>query len=152
MLTMFAEDINAVHIIIWVVIFIAMLAIEFSTMELVSIWFAVAAIPALILAALSVGIWYQILAYAVVAAVAFMFSKFFIRKRLKVNPSATNADSLIGTDILIISKVTPTENGEGKVRDVVWTVASNDFIASGEFAIVKEIKGNKLIVIKKESK
>ena len=144
--------INAIHIIVWVVVFIIMLIIEFSTMELVSIWFAIPAIPAIILAALSVDIWYQILAYAVIAAIAFVISKLFIKKKIKINLSATNADSLIGNDILIISEVTPIQCGEGKVRDIVWTVASNDYIAKGEFAIVKEIKGNKLIVIKKEKK
>lgn len=143
-------DADIMLIIVWVVIFIAAIAIEFSTMELVSIWFAVSAIPALVLAAFGVSIWYQVLAFALVAAIAFVISKLFIGKRIKVNPSATNADSLIGNEILIISDVTPTQNGEGKVRDVVWTVASKDCIAKGEFAIVKEIKGNKLIVIKKE--
>lgn len=143
-------DADVTLIIIWVVIFIAAIAIEFSTMDLVSIWFAISAVPALVLAAFGVSVWYQLLAFAVVSAITFTISKLFISKKIKVNPSATNADSLIGNEILIISDVTPTQNGEGKVRDVVWTVASKDFIAKGEFAIVKEIKGNRLIVIKKE--
>ena len=144
-------NINVAYVIIWVVVFIAAIVIEFSTMELVSIWFAISAIPSLIMAAFGVNIWYQVLAFAVMSAIAFVITKLFIKKKIKVNPSATNADSLIGNDILIISDVTPTQNGEGKVRDIVWTVTSKDFIAKGEFAIVKEIKGNKLIVIKKEN-
>ncbi|MCH5171611.1 MAG: NfeD family protein [Erysipelotrichales bacterium] len=151
MLTMLA-NINVIGVIVWVVVFVAAVVIEFSTMELVSIWFAISAIPSLIMAAFGVNIWYQILVFAVMSAIAFVITKLFIKKKIKVNPSATNADSLIGNEILIINDVTPTQNGEGKVRDIVWTVTSKDFIAKGEFAIVKEIKGNRLIVIKKEIK
>lgn len=151
MLTVFT-DLNILHIVIWVVVFILAIAIEVSTMELVSVWFSIAAIPALILAAFGIGIWYQLLAFAIVSLVAFVISQLFIKKRLKVNSSATNADSLIGNEILIIDDVTPTNYGAGKVRDVVWTVASECVIKSGEYAIVKEIKGNKLIVIAKEKK
>ncbi len=147
---MFLTDVNATYIIIWVIVFIAAIVIEFSTMDLVSIWFAISAIPALIMAAFGISIWYQILAFAVVAAIAFIISKLLIKDKIKVNRSATNVDALIGSEILIVSDVSPNQNGEGKVRDVVWTVASKDFIEKGNFAIVKEIKGNKLIVKKKE--
>ena len=147
---MFLTDVNATYIIIWVIVFIAAIVIEFSTMDLVSIWFAISAIPALIMAAFGISIWYQILAFAVVAAIAFIISKLLIKDKIKVNRGATNVDALIGSEILIVSDVSPNQNGEGKVRDVVWTVASKDFIEKGNFAIVKEIKGNKLIVKKKE--
>ncbi|MDD7382645.1 MAG: hypothetical protein PUG37_07730 [Bacillales bacterium] len=42
--------------------------------------------------------------------------------------------------------------GEGKIRDVVWSIIVDDdiIIKEGEFALVKDIRGNKLVVSRKE--
>lgn len=147
-----AEGINALHLTVWILVFIIAIVVEISTQELVSIWFSVGAIPAIILAAFGLSFWWQLGTFAVVSAIAFVLSQIFLKKRIKINSSATNADSLVGNEILVISRVTPTSIGEGKVRDVVWTIASDETIEKDEFAIVKEIKGNKLIVMSKEKK
>lgn len=147
-----AEGINALHLIVWILVFIIAIVVEISTQELVSVWFSVGAIPAIILAAFGLSFWWQLGTFAVVSAIAFVLSQIFLKKKIKINSSATNADSLVGNEILVISRVTPTSIGEGKVRDVVWTIASDETIEKDEFAIVKEIKGNKLIVMSKEKK
>lgn len=147
-----AEGINALHLTAWILVFIIAIVVEISTQELVSIWFSVGAIPAIILAAFGLSFWWQLGTFAVVSAIAFVLSQIFLKKRIKINSSATNADSLVGNEILVISRVTPTSIGEGRVRDVVWTIASDETIEKDEFAIVKEIKGNKLIVMSKEKK
>lgn len=147
-----AEGINALHLTVWILVFIIAIVVEISTQELVSIWFSVGAIPAIILAAFGLSFWWQLCTFAVVSAIAFVLSQIFLKKRIKINSSATNADSLVGNEILVISRVTPTSIGEGRVRDVVWTIASDETIEKDEFAIVKEIKGNKLIVMSKEKK
>lgn len=147
-----AEGINALHLTVWILVFIIAIVVEISTQELVSIWFSVGAIPAIILAAFGLSFWWQLGTFAVVSAIAFVLSQIFLKKKIKINSSATNADSLVGNEILVISRVTPTSIGEGKVRDVVWTIASDETIEKDEFAIVKEIKGNKLIVMSKEKK
>lgn len=147
-----AEGINALHLTIWILVFIIAIVVEISTQELVSVWFSVGAIPAIILAAFGLSFWWQLGTFAVVSAIAFVLSQIFLKKKIKINSSATNADSLVGNEILVVSRVTPTSIGEGKVRDVVWTIASDETIEKDEFAIVKEIKGNKLIVMSKEKK
>lgn len=147
-----AEGINALHLTVWILVFIIAIVVEISTQELVSIWFSVGAIPAIILAAFGLSFWWQLGTFAVVSAIAFVLSQIFLKKKIKINSSATNADSLVGNEILVVSRVTPTSIGEGKVRDVVWTIASDETIEKDEFAIVKEIKGNKLIVMSKEKK
>ncbi len=147
-----AEGINALHLTVWILVFIIAIVVEISTQELVSIWFSVGAIPAIILAAFGLSFWWQLGTFAVVSAIAFVLSQIFLKKKIKINSSATNADSLVGNEILVVSRVTPTSIGEGRVRDVVWTIASDETIEKDEFAIVKEIKGNKLIVMSKEKK
>lgn len=143
-------DINDTFIIIWVVVFVLAIIIEFSTQELVSIWFALAALPSLILAACGIEFYWQIVAFAGVSLLAFIFSQLFLRNKIKVRSSATNADSLIGGEVFVVTTVKPDEPGEGKVRDVIWTIVSDEEISKGEFALIKEIRGNKLIVKKKE--
>ncbi len=147
-----AEGINALHLTVWILVFIIAIVVEISTQELVSVWFSVGAIPAIILAAFGLSFWWQLGTFAVVSAIAFVLSQIFLKKKIKINSSATNADSLVGNEILVVSRVTPTSIGEGRVRDVVWTIASDETIEKDEFAIVKEIKGNKLIVMSKEKK
>lgn len=143
---------NIVPMIIWIGIFIIALIIEIATQELVSLWFSFGAIPPLIMAAFNVDVSYQIVVYAVVSAILFVLSEFLIKKHFKPRDSATNADSLIGKEILILKSVKPMHNGEGKVRDVIWTIKSNDEINEGQYAIIKEIKGNTLIVAEKGDK
>ena len=73
-----------------------------------------------------------------------VFSKFFPKKEHR-----TNYDAMIGEEVLITERVEKDVFGAGKYRDVIWTVCSDDTIEVGEHAIVREIKGNKLIVVKK---
>ena len=59
---------------------------------------------------------------------------------------------MIGEKILITKDVSKETIGEGKIRDVVWSIIVEDdiIIKEGEFAIVKDIRGNKLVVSRKE--
>ncbi len=145
-------DQSIMLMVIWILIFLIALAIEIATQELVSIWFSLGAIVPLILAAFNISYIWQILVYAIVSAILFILSEKLIKKKIKPHKNATNADSLIGNEIKVIKEVGPNQNGEGKIRDIIWTIKSDDIIKEDEFAIVKEIKGNSLIVVKKEDK
>ena len=59
---------------------------------------------------------------------------------------------MIGERILITKEVSKEAMGEGKIRDVVWSIIVDDdiIIKEGEFALVKDIRGNKLVVSRKE--
>ena len=145
-------DQSIMLMVIWILIFLIALAIEIATQELVSIWFALAALPALIFAACGIEFYWQIVVFAGVSLVTFILSQIFLKDKIKVRSSATNADSLIGSEILVSKAVSPNEPGEGKVRDVTWTIISDEEILKDEMAVIKEIKGNKLVVKKKEGK
>ena len=145
-------DQSIMLMVIWILIFLIALAIEIATQELVSIWFSLSSIVPLILAAFNISYIWQILVYAIVSAILFILSEKIINKKIKPHKNATNADSLIGNEIRVLKDVSPDQNGEGKIRDIIWTIKSNDIIKEGEFAVVKEIKGNSLIVVKKEDK
>ena len=134
----------------WLIVFILALGVELATEQLVSVWFCGGAVVSGILAACKVNYIIQIIVFVAVSVVLLIFAKTTFGKKLfKSRNQKTNYDALIGEEILITEKVSPKAYGAGKVRDVVWTVVCDSEIEAGEFAVVKEISGNKLIVEKK---
>ena len=153
MLNILAESIldnQMFWVILWIALFIVALIMELATEQLVSVWFCGGAVVAGILAACKVNYIIQIIVFVVLSAVLLVVAKTtFGKKLLRSRNQKTNYDAILGEEILITEKVTPKAYGAGKVRDVVWTVVSDSEIEAGEFAVVKEIRGNKLIVEKK---
>ena len=139
-------------IVLWIAIFLIALCIELSTSQLVSVWFCGGALVSLVLAIIGIPVLYQILVWVLVSAILLILSKFVFKKKLDVADTKTNADSMIGEKILITKDVSKETIGEGKIRDVVWSIIVEDdiIIKEGEFAIVKDIRGNKLVVSRKE--
>ena len=148
---LFFMENNIYAIIVWLAIFLITIGIEFGTAELVSIWFSGAAFIALLLACFNVNWIVQVVVFVITAILLLVLSRPLLKKRLSTPEIATNADSLIDNEILITKKVSRETPGEGKIRDVVWTCKTDDEvpIESGAFAIIKELRGNALIVRKK---
>lgn len=145
-------DSNITWIVFWTIIFIVTLLVEISTTQLVSIWFSGASIISFILALCSVPYWIQIVVFVVSSALLLFLSKFLFKdKILKFKKSPTNADTLIGQEIKLTKGVSLLEYGEARIRDVIWTIAVDDNVQfkKDEIVVIKEIKGNKLIVTKK---
>jgi membrane protein implicated in regulation of membrane protease activity len=145
---------NITWIVIWASVFVIALVVEFSTDQLISIWFCGSSIVALILAIFNVYWWIQIIVFAVLSAILLVLSKFvFFKNRKKEETIPTNVDSLIGKEMTITKVVTKEKFGEGQIRDVVWSVSlsedESDPIQVGEKAIIKEIVGNHIVVTKK---
>lgn len=137
-------------IITWIVLLIAFLVIEFVTVGLATIWFAGGALVALILAALGVGIGWQIAAFFVVSFVLLFFTRPVVVKYIKPGKIKTNYESAIGKQVRIKEKVdniagTGTADLEGKE----WTARMEDdavTLDAGMLAEVVEISGVKLIL------
>lgn len=139
---------NIITILLWLAVFLITIAIEIGTSELVSIWFSGASIIALVLACFDIHWAIQIAVFLIVAVLLLVLTRPFLKSRLRTPNLATNADSMIGSEILITKTVSKSQDGEGKFRDVIWTCKTqeNDPIEKGSFAIIKELKGNHLIV------
>jgi len=142
-------------IVSWVVVFVAALVIEIAVPGLVSIWFSGGAVVSLILAIFSIDPIFQLLAFVVVSGVLLFLTKVIFKKSIGILPTTpTNADALIGSEILILSHVSKDYPGEGQIRDITWVVKTlgDETYEKGEFAIVKAINGNHLVIAKKEGK
>lgn len=143
-------DWNYFWIGLWIFIFVFALIIEFATPQLVSIWFSGASLISFILALFKVPWWIQLIVFIVTSIVLVAFSRKFVTKILQKD-IPTNSDALIGQEILVVTPVSKHQLGSGKIRDITWSLFTNDeTIEEGEYAIITSIEGNKLHVKRKE--
>lgn len=133
---------------IWLGIFVVALFLEFATSDMVSIWFALAAIPSFILALFEVHIVIQVVLFVVVAVLLLVLTRPVVMKYFKTNEIKTNVDSFIGAIGTVISQITPDAIGRVKVKNQEWSAISNVTIQVGEHVRILDIEGVKLIVEK----
>jgi membrane protein implicated in regulation of membrane protease activity len=146
-------DFQLIGIIGWVIVFFVAVIIESLEPQLVSVWFAGGALVALLFATLfQVDLVWQLLVFTLTSVVLLFLTRPFVRKVSTSPTVATNADALIGKEILIEKGFGPKQSGMGLQGDVHWKLIAKGDVSfkSGEFAIVQEINGNKLTVIKKK--
>ena len=138
---------------VWLIIAVVLGVVEAVTVSLISIWFAVGALSAIIPAYLGVPFWGQVLVFLFVSAISFAFTKRFFKDVVKVKKQPTNADSLIGTDGIVTSEINNLE-GAGKVyiSGLIWSARSEngESIPEGAVVTAKKIEGATLIVEMKE--
>ena len=80
----------------WIIVAVILAVVEAATAALVSVWFVLGAIAALIVAALKGGVWLQIAVFAAVSAAAMIVTKPLVNKYVNSRKKPTNADRLFG--------------------------------------------------------
>ncbi|MBE6631836.1 MAG: NfeD family protein [Ruminococcaceae bacterium] len=135
---------------IWLGILIIAFITELTTAALIAVWFMPGAVAALVLAALNLPIWVQVLVFLIISAVSLILSKTIFKKYIRKTPiSNTNSDALIGETGVVTEDIDNIEGrGLVKVKSQVWTARSEDptvKIASGSLVEIKSIEGVKLI-------
>ena len=83
-------------IVIWAVLVVVFLALEAGTVALVSIWFAVGALAALVAALLGAAMWLQVTIFLAVSVL--LLALLWKKVRAKAIGAKTNVDSVIGTE------------------------------------------------------
>ena len=142
--------------IIWLVIFVSMVVVESIGPNLVSIWFALGALIALIISFIpGVAWWVELIVFVVVSATTLLALRPVFKHLLKRNIFKSNVDSMQGKRGYVTEDITYLVPGAVKLGDVKWSAVPQDknttFI-KGEVVEVVTINGNKLIVKKVEEK
>lgn len=135
----------------WLVLTVVFIIVEAETMHLVSIWFALGAIAAMILSFfLPQQIYLQISVFIVVSVLVLLFFRGFAKKKLKVGSVKTNVSALIGRHVKVTQRIEPYNFGEVKVDGTLWTAVglNDEMIEAGEIVEIVEISGVKLVVKK----
>ncbi len=146
---MFLFDTGTLMLSIWFAVIIVAGVIEAMTMNLTSVWLAIAAFVTLIISVfLPEIVWLQITIFIVVSVALLLLIRPLTRKFIKRNAINTNADSLIGKVAVCTKPILDGERGEVRIEGKIWTAISNENIEEDEKVVVLAIKGVKLVVKK----
>ena len=99
---------------LWGGIFVAALVIEGLTLQLMSIWFSVGALAALISSFFDVPVAWQWVIFVAVSLILFLATRPLIRKWNHTPTIHTNADSVIGMEGIVKEEINTLE-GTGRV-------------------------------------
>ena len=137
-------------IVAWVIIFVITIIVELETMNLVSIWFSIGALAALICGIFFAHPLLQIIIFIVTAVIAIALTRPLAKKTTNRSIIRTNVDRYIGKIGIVTKEISPFEIGEVKVENTYWRAINkdNESINVGEFVIVDGIEGIKFIVSK----
>jgi len=100
---------------VWIVFIVAMMIIEASTTNLVSIWFAFGALGAILAKTLGGGVTTQICTFVLLSGASVAIAWPFIKKYHNGKKEATNADMLIGKIATVTEDIT-NDKFAGKVN------------------------------------
>ncbi len=135
-------------IIIWAIVAIIAIIVEFETTALTSIWFGIGAIGGIIAVLLELPEWSQFIIFVVISGICVIATRPFVKKISANQTIPTNVDKLIGMTAVVTKEILSGEKGEVKVEYKTWPAVSfKDKIYNvGEKVIIKEINGNKLVI------
>ena len=136
--------------IIWLVLLVTFLIVEAAcAFHLVSIWFAAGALCAMLTAFLGGAIWLQVSVFLLVSTTLLVLLWPLVRKVLNPSHTATNVDSVIGSEGLVTVAVENlTAAGQVKLGAMEWTARSTtgDPIPAETLVRVDRIEGVKVFV------
>lgn len=134
---------------VWFLLMLGFVIIESSTVTLVSVWFAVGSLAALILSLLHVELWIQVTVFLGVSCLLLAALRSFVKKYLAPKIVKTNIDSVIGTTGMVTQTIHNVKaEGQIKLGPMYWTArsVSNDPIPEGTLVRVVRIEGVKAFV------
>ena len=135
--------------ILWLVLLVAFLAAEAATVSMVSLWFAVSALVALLVALLGGPGWLQGTLFLAISAVLLALLRPIVRRYISPRITATNVDSVIGSTGLVTADIdNVSAAGQVKLGAMEWTARSTSGqpIPVGTLVKVDRIEGVKVFV------
>ncbi len=136
--------------ILWLILLVVLALIEIATLGLTTIWFAVGALVATIVAALGGPLWLQIALFLIASILVLIFLRPIAVKFFNKDREKTNVESLIGMHAVVVSEIdNQNEQGQAKLNGLDWMARSSDekiMIPVGTVVTVLEVQGVKLIV------
>ena len=135
--------------IVWLLLLVEFLAAEAATVSMVSLWFAVSALVALLVALLGGPGWLQGTLFLVISAVLLALLRPLVKRYVTPGITATNVDSVIGSTGLVTTAIDNVSAvGQVKLGAMEWTARSTSGqpIPVGTRVRVDKIEGVKVYV------
>ena len=134
---------------VWLGLIVAFIAVEAATVNLVSIWFIGGSVAGLVCAILGAPTLLQFAVFILVSALLLALLRPLLKKYLRVKPSRTNADRLLGQEALVTEDIDNLrETGAIRINGGLGTAKSVDDtqIPSGSRVVIARIEGAKVYV------
>lgn len=136
--------------IFWLAAAVVLGITEGITVTLTSIWFALGAVAAMIVALFGGLLWQQILVFAIVSLISLLALRPLAKTKLGGSiKTATNADRIIGREAVVTEAIDNlTGAGAVSVGGTIWTARSDSDapIAAGSRVTILRIEGVKVFV------
>ena len=131
---------------IWFALAVVFLLIEGNTVMLVSVWFAAGGLVAMLAALLGAPFWLLLILFLGISAGLLALLRPLVRKYLKPKITATNVDSVVGSQGYVTETVDNlAATGQVKLGAMPWTARSTDGtpIETGPLVRVDRVEGVK---------
>lgn len=136
--------------VIWLAAMIVFAVVEAVTVgALVSIWFALGSLAALIVSRFTDNFWVQLVVFLVVSCITFALVRPLVKRYINPRTQRTNADRLVGQEAIVTQTIDNLAGtGQASIAGQVWTARGEDNtpIEAGARVTVLRIEGVKLIV------
>lgn len=139
---------NVINI-IWAAAIVIFGIFEAVTAQLVSIWFVIGSVAALVSALLGASLTVQIIIFFAVSILALVITRPLVKKFIVPKKQRTNADRVLGQTGIVVEEVNNLKaTGQVKVDGKIWSAkaADNSLIACDNKVLIEQIQGVKLIV------
>ena len=131
---------------IWLGLVITLTLIEVLTTNLVTIWYIVSALIALVLSFFIDNYLIQFSVFVIIGTVLLFTTRDYLLKLLVKNKEKTNLDRVIGMTAIVTEEISKNNPGEVKVDGKKWTAVASKKIKVDSTVKVLEIDGVKLKV------
>jgi len=134
---------------IWLFIAISLAILEMTTTNLVSIWFIISSLVAMVTSLFVESITIQITIFVLLGLLLLILTKNAMKKLIP-EKEKTNIDRIIGMKGIVTEKITKKTPGEVKVDGKRWTATADETIPIDSTVKILEINSTKLKVKRME--
>lgn len=134
---------------VWFILLVLFIWMETSTVAMVSTWFAIGSLAAMIVSLCGGQLWLQAVVFVVVSAVLILSLRPIAKKYFTPRIVKTNVDAVVGSQGIVLEDVdNVAAQGRVKLGAMEWSARSADGspIAKDTLVTVERVEGVKVFV------
>lgn len=134
---------------LWFVLLVLFIVVEAVTVNMVSAWFTIGSLAALVGSLLGAKLWLQVVLFLAVSGISLALLRPLARRYFTPRITRTNVDALAGKTCLCIGDINNlTGTGQVRIGDVEWSARSStgEPIPTGTQVRIDRVEGVKVYV------
>ncbi len=134
--------------VMWLVVVVLLAIIEASTVNLVSIWFVISGLVALIVSLFTEAFYIQFGVFVLLGIILLVITKPAMNKMVKEKETKLNLERILGMEGIVTEEIEKNKIGEVKVDGKLWSAVSDVKIPVNSVVKAISMEGVKLVVEK----